>query len=198
VSNILTTTGVIVAERTLFLPSAGAMLAIGGVLGVVARSRVAFALLGLAVLAGAIRSAERQLVWREQGGFFRRLEADAPTTYRAHLVASTYYSDSGQWAAAERAAQRAWQLYRGDPQVFEQYGQALRRLGRCAEALPVLAEGVGRFPDRTVARSRLIECALAVGDTSRARAVATEGVRSGYLEFEQTLKRLSRTPAGQP
>ena len=28
----------------------------------------------------------------------------------------------------------------------------------------MLAEGVQRFPDRTVGRSRLIECALAVGD----------------------------------
>ncbi|HEV8599967.1 MAG TPA: tetratricopeptide repeat protein, partial [Gemmatimonadales bacterium] len=123
--------------------------------------------------------------------FFPRLEADAPTTYRAHLVASLSYADAGLYPEAERAARRAFELFKGDPQVFEQFGQTLRRQGHCADALPVLAEGVQRFPDRTVARSRLIECALAMGDTARARGIAAEAVALGQTEFEATLKRLT-------
>ena len=76
----------------------------------------------------------------------------------------------------------------------QQFGQTLRRQGRCAEALGVLSEAVERFPDRTVARSRLIECALAVGDTGQAMRVANEGVRLGATEFEGTVRRL-KSPA---
>ena len=199
VSNLLTPSGVVLAERTLFLPSAGAMLVVGGGLSLllprleargVRAAQFAWALLAGVVLAGAIRSGWRQLTWKEQAGFFRKLEADAPRTYRAQLAASNFYSEIGQYQAAERAARRAFELYRGDPQVHEQLGQMLRRRGRCVDALPVLTDGVRRFPDRTLARSRLIECALAVGDTARALAVAVEGVRFGRTEFNSTIRRL--------
>ena len=200
VSNILTVTGVILAERTLFLPSVGAMLALGGLFAIAipslerAGGRVRSAvllLMGLLILAGVLRSIERQPVWRESLAFFQRLELDAPTTYRAHMMASNFYSETGRHEAAERAGARAYALFKGDPQIFEQYGQSLRKLHRCGEALPVLADGVQRFPDRTIVRSRLIECALAIGDTARALAVARAGVRLGRTEFNSTVTRLT-------
>jgi len=203
VSNILTTTGVILAERTLMLPSAGAMLALGGGFVLLspwltaARSPVrgaGYALLGGVILAGTLRSIERQPVWKDPDGFSRRLETDSPGSYRAHLVASRHYTWTGRDRDAERAGARAYALFKGDPQVFEEYGQTLRRQGRCAEAVPVLVEGLERFPDRTLVRSRLIECTLAVGDTAGALAVAGEGVRLGHTEFEGTVRRIeSRT-----
>lgn len=207
VSNILTTTGVILAERTLLLPSGGAMLALGGGLallfawleGAKPQLRLAgYALVGAWILAGALRSIERQPVWKEPDGFVRRLETDSPTSYRAHLIASRHYSETGRHREAEQAGARAYALFKGDPQVFEQYGQTMRRQGRCADALGVLAEGVQRFPDRTVARSRLIECALAVGDTARALAVAGEGVRLGRTEFEGTVRRIEARTTKAP
>ncbi|HEX7023267.1 MAG TPA: tetratricopeptide repeat protein, partial [Gemmatimonadales bacterium] len=199
VSNLLAPTGVILAERTLFLPSVGAMLALGGGLALLPPPlrdagalpvRAAGVLVAGLVLAGTVRSSGRQLAWKEQAGFFRTLEADAPTTYRAHLVASNFYSEAGDYQAAERAARRALELYDGDPKVFEQLGQMLRRQGRCREALPVLADGVRRFPDGTVIRSRLIECSLATGDTARAMSLAEEAVRLGQPEFGGTVRRL--------
>ena len=207
VSNVLTTTGVILAERTLFLPSAGAMLALGGGFAVLfpylERTRrpvrqAGFLLLVGVILAGALRSIERQPVWKEPDGFVRRLESDAPASYRAHLIASRHYSETGRHPEAERAGARAYALFKGDPQVHEQYGQTLRRQGRCAEAMGVFSEAVERFPDRTVARSRLIECALAVGDTARAMRVANEGVRLGATEFEGTVRRLESPRRKQP
>ena len=200
VSNVLTVTGVILAERTLFLPSAGAMLGVGGGLALLgprlaaarAPFRTAAALLiGVVILAGVLRSIERQPVWKDSLGFMGRLETDGPTTYRAQLMASVFYAETGRLAAAERAGARAYELFKGDPQVFEQYGQTLRRQRRCREALPVLADGVRRFPDRTVMRSRLIECALATGDSTRARRVAAEAVRLGQPEFDNTVRRLT-------
>ncbi len=207
VSNVATATGVIVAERNLFLPSLGLALAAGA--GVAALSgRLAGAapgvgagalLLGLAALALlAARSVARESVWRSQREFFPRLVADAPRVYRAHFVASRYYESVRRFPEAEGEARAALALYGRDPRVHEQLGQVLRNQGRCAEALPVLAEGVRIAPERTTVRSRLIECALAAGDTALALSRAEEAVRLGQPEFTATLRRLSpltRSPA---
>jgi protein O-mannosyl-transferase len=196
VSNLIAPTGIVLAERVLFLPSVGLALAVAGMLpralparswGRVGAAAVAAAALGLA----AARSLRRNAVWRSQESFFSTLQLDAPRTYRAHFVASRYYYGERRFADAERAARRALALYQGDAQVHEQLGQVLRVEGRCREALPVLAEGVRLAPQGTTVRSRLIECALAVGDTARARAVAEEALRLGQTEFAGTLKRLS-------
>jgi hypothetical protein len=200
VSNILTATGVVLAERTLFLPSVGVLLAVGAsqetlIARLPAWARPVRALLTASVVAlvalGAARSMERQTVWRSEEEFFRSLVVDAPDTYRAHLVASVYYLDTGRPLDAERAARRGLDLYARDPQLYEHLGQVLRRSARCNDAIPILTEGVRHFPDRTVVRSRLIECALAVGDTILARSQAEEAIALGQLEFQQTRRRLA-------
>jgi hypothetical protein len=202
VSNLLTATGVILAERTLFLPSVGAMLALGGIMELFLAlydrlwaRRGLCAITGAVVMAGAVLSARRQSVWRSEAVFFHQLESDAPRTYRAHLVASVHYSATGRYPEAERAARRGLELYQGDPQLYEQLGQVLRVQQRCGEAIPFLSDGVQRFPDRTVARSRLIECLLAVGDTAKALTVAKQAVGLGQSEFSRTIQRLQTKPA---
>lgn len=200
VCNLVAPTGIVVAERVLFLPSVGVVLLVGA--GAVAlrtslalapaprRVAAASAVALLLALAGA-RTLTRQTVWRSQSEFFAVLPGDAPGSYRAQFVAARYDYGERRFPAAEQAARRALALYALDPQVHEQLGQILRVEGRCAEALPVLAEGVRLDPARTTVRSRLIECALAVGDSSRARASAREAVRLGQTEFQATLQRLS-------
>jgi len=201
VSNVLAPTGILLAERVLFLPSVGLVIALG--VGIAAllpawrtappAARLATVGTGLALLALAgWKAVIRQAAWRSQDAFFAQLQQDAPRTYRAQFVASRYYYGEQRFAEAELAARRALALYPLDPQVHEQLGQVLRVQGRCAEALPILSEGVRLSPEGTTVRSRLIECALAVGDTARARAAATEAVRLGQPEFQHTLDRLDR------
>lgn len=199
VSNLLAPTGIVLAERTLFLPSVGFVLALVS-LGTSALQhpgapalgyfgRVAFlALLGLA----ALRSVTRAPVWRSEEVFYPAMVRDAPGSYRAHLMASRWYHGSGRNPPALAEARRALELYRADPQVYEQVGQVLRVEGRCGEALPVLHEGIERFPAGTVIRSRYIECALAVGDTALALRAAEDAVVLGQKEFEGTVRRLGR------
>lgn len=201
VSNLAAATGILTAERVLFLPSVGLVLALGAGLAALlpgwaaAPRRVRLATAGgtlvLLMLAGA-RAVTRQSAWRSQEEFFTHLQQDAPRTYRAHFVASRYYYGERRFAEAERAARRALALYALDPQVHEQLGQTLRVQGHCEAALPILEEGVRLAPDGTTVRSRLIECALAVGDTARARAAANEAVALGQPEFRHTLDRLSQ------
>jgi hypothetical protein len=198
VSNLPMATGVLLAERTLFLPSVGLALLIGwGFWSLTGRLtspvvRRAFAGAGIVVLVlAAWRSVERARIWKDQDGFFAALERDAPDSYRAQLVAGIYHKGQGRYPDAERTMRRAWQLDRNDPAVFEEYGQLLRVKGRCDLALPILQEGVSLHPEATLARARLIECSLATGDTTAARAVAREAVALGQPEFTATLRRLS-------
>jgi protein O-mannosyl-transferase len=198
VSNVLAPTGVVLAERTLFLPSVGAVLLVGVVIGAIVTratlpSGVRIAVVGLSLLlvsAAGLRSVQRAKVWRGQEVFFQALEQQAPRTYRAHYSASRYYYGERRFADAERTARRALELYRGDSNLHAQLGQVLRTVGRCEEAVPILAEGVTVDPDEPTVRSRLIECSLAIGDTARARRTAEEAVALGQAEFEQTLRRL--------
>lgn len=200
VTNVVVATGLVVAERVLFLPSVGLAIGLGGAFAWLwprlraVRAVVAVAAASL-VLAAGLRSLSRTATWRSQPAFFEQLLRDAPTTYRAQYVTSRYYFGERRYADAERAARAALALYPNDPRIHEQLGQVLRVEGRCGDALPILDTGLGLEPDGTVLRSRLIECALATGDTVRARSVAQDGVRLGLTEFHQTLERLSaRTP----
>lgn len=201
VSNVVAPTGVILAERTLFLPSVGMMLALGAVAtGLHAWStsrrarRVGLAALATALLALALyRSATRGIVWRDQDRFFAQLAADAPTTYRAHKVAAEYLGHSGKRPEAEARWRRALELYEGDGTVFEELGQLYRAAGQCERAIPVLERGLVRHPSRTTLRARFIECRLALGDTAHAVSLAREAVALGHSEFEQTVRRLTTT-----
>jgi tetratricopeptide (TPR) repeat protein len=204
VSNLLAATGLVVAERVMFLPSVGLAIGLGGafawlwsrlrIQGTAVKAVAAATAVGLLVAAG-VKSVSRGSAWRSQPVFFDQLLRDAPRSYRAHYVASRYYFGERDYANAERAARSALALYPDDPRIHEQLGQVLRVEGRCGDALPILEAGLGLEPEGTILRSRLIECALATGDTVRARAVARDGVRRGLTEFRQTLDRL---PAATP
>jgi hypothetical protein len=198
VSNILAPTGVILAERTLFLPSVGIVLVLGAavqaVLIRVTRPRVRIVLAGgaAAILAlGAARSAARSTVWQNQDRFFSQLVEDAPTTYRAHKVAAKYLTLAGRPRDAEVRWRRALALYEGDGTVFEELGQLYRADGRCGQAIPLFERGLRIHPTRTTLRARFIECRLKLGDTTGALALAREAVELGHPEFEQTIQRLT-------
>jgi tetratricopeptide (TPR) repeat protein len=199
VSNVFFATGVVLAERTLFLPSCGFTLAIGAGLGMMMTrsapvSRIALATIILITIAGAVRSMSRARTWSTQERYFRDLTIDAPLTYRAWMMKGIYDLGEHRYTTAEQALARALELYPRDPMIFENYGQVLRVTSRYDMAITVLAKGVTIYPYRTTMRSRLIESAVAVGDTNLARAVAQDAVALGQPEFEATLRRLKPAP----
>src|SRR6267378_2605890 len=77
VSNLLFSTGVLLAERTLYLPSVGVALALGAAFARLPVDRVRF-VLGVLVVAGAIRSAVRVPVWRDDVSVTVSILADSP------------------------------------------------------------------------------------------------------------------------
>ncbi len=121
VSNLIVPTGVLLAERTLYLPSVGAVLMIGWLVAWTEASwrhagvGLATVLLGL----GLIRAVTRVEVWRDNSHFFPQLVRDAPGSYRSYWVAGALAYDSGDRARGESLIRQALVIYPLHPQVWE-------------------------------------------------------------------------------
>ena len=193
VSNLLVPTGVLLAERTLLLPSVGVVFAIAGLAAPVwsrlhagSRPLAWGTLAGVTALvaAGAARSAERQAAWRDTPAVLTQLVQDAPLDYRAWLMYGAHLRESGRVREAKQAMLRAASLYRRDGRVYEDLGQLVRFESGCARAIPIFRHGLVLDPGLPNARGRLYVCLLEQGDTTAAMAVAAEGARRGQWFFQ--------------
>jgi hypothetical protein len=200
VSNLLFPTGVLIAERTLLLPSVGAVVVGGAILGAIAGRSVAAGgvlLVGL-VAAGAARSWSRQPVWRDNLTLFTQTTIDEPRSYRGHFVLGRERFRRGDSTGAIAAYQRAGTLYQRDHRVFEEWGQIHRASGRCDLAIPIFERGVAADSSATVARSRLLECLFVLAEYQRASEVAADGLRLGFTEFRSAADRAARALGDAP
>jgi hypothetical protein len=179
VSNVLVPSGLVLAERTLFLPSVGASLAAGA--GIAWLSRwteiwpaigrwfaIAF---GTAVLiAGGIRSAVRQPVWRSHETFLTQMLLEAPESYRSHWVRGIRLLTAHETAAGERELASAVALFPDDPQLLAQVADRYRGSKRCGAAVPLYRHSLVIDRRRSYLRERLIECLIRLGRLDEARA----------------------------
>lgn len=138
VSNIFFASGVVLAERTLYLPSVGAAVIVGWVmerLGVVGRRSSAVGINGkharwwvrpvsvaTAVLmmgAYAVRTWTRTTVWHDDKRLVLTSLLNEPESYRTHLRAAVILVYRKDWAGAVHEYAVARTLFPGDPTVFE-------------------------------------------------------------------------------
>lgn len=154
-SNLLFPSGVILAERNLYLP----VLLVAALVGVaVQRAETRWPLPRVAVLAAAVglalgwRTVARLPVWRDNRTFLLTLLADHPESYRAHWSAAAVLAGIGDTAAARREYARADSLFDGDPHLDA--SRALFLLG--------LSDTVGARPLVERARARIVFEPIAV------------------------------------
>ncbi len=195
VSNVVVTTGIVLAERTLFLPSMGLVLglaAAGTVLaGTPATVRLSAATAVLVLLGtGAWWSARRQPVWYDNERLFRQTLTDAPNNYRAHWLWSRHLQGEGRIDEAADALLLSTELYRNDPVVLEDLGQMQRRQGHCSRAVEPLERALAIDSTRVIARARLVQCLIQVGDLASARQVAEAGLAQGDSGFAAPIGRI--------
>lgn len=198
VSNLFIPTGVLLAERTLFLPSVGAVLLAGAGVAGLARSALSTAvwyrrgrrglILGLPValllVAGAWRSARRQLVWRSNAALFAQAPLDAPLSYRAHDVYAGLLFDHGDARGGEREARFALTLYPHDPVLYRDLAQEYMSAGLCSAAIPLLRRSIAEpAAVETDAHLLLAECLLAQHDPRAARDEVLRGVAHGSYHY---------------
>jgi hypothetical protein len=141
VANLLFSTGVLMAERTLYLPSVGLALAAGAALSRFPPDRLR-PVIAVLVLAGAIRSAFRVPVWRDEVTVTMSILEDSPRSYRGHARVAAIYQSHRQPERALAELRTAMRTYDRDPTLFIAAADAAFTLGRpsLADSMLVRAE----------------------------------------------------------
>ena len=117
VANLLYATGFYVAERTQYLPSVGLVLAATAALVRLAHHRLRPVVAALCVL-GAVRSALRVPVWRDDNAVTTSLLDDSPASYGGPARMAGVYLDRHEPAKALAAARLASEIIDRDPWVY--------------------------------------------------------------------------------
>ncbi len=190
VSNLIVPTGILLAERTLFLPSIGFVLAVGGMASLVwssaharapeTRRALAVACLAL-VAAGIARSAERQRVWRNDGFLAVRTVQDAPRSFRAQRAYGDLLFALGQRQLALAAYAQALALAPTGSawRVRNDFARQFRMLGEQASEARQLIASLAERSDQDDDRGYLVADLLGMGEYAAAAAETDTAITRG-------------------
>jgi hypothetical protein len=209
VSNLTVPTGVLLAERTLSLPSVGAALALGAgiswiadraVTWTTATRRIALVLGAAVLIAGVVRSALRQPVWRNNDSFFDQMLVEAPKSYRSHWIRGLRLFEQRDAAGGDKEFVTALDLFPNDPALLAQVADRYRASDRCNEAVPLYRRSLDIEAGQHYLRRRMIECLFkadrpdeAREEVARALAARAPGAR-GDSVWVDSLTRLRTKP----
>jgi hypothetical protein len=192
VSNVLIPTGIVLAERTLFLASIGVVIAAAGPAweagtalyrsGSIGRI-VAVCGVVLLLITGAARSAARQLLWHDLTSLWFQSVLDAPKSYRALQAYGSVLFDHGMERSAEHYYQRAIEIYPHAWPLLLEYADKLRERGHCDAALMYYPRVLALTPQQSGPRASEVACLVYTGqyaDAAReARIGAGYGIQTG-------------------
>ncbi len=156
VANVFFPSGIVVAERTLYLPSLAVAIAVGWLWErrPMTRARAAWPALAAALIAAcAARSWTRTPIWRDNKTAIVASLHDEPESYRAHERVADVFEREGDTTTALREYQIARALYNQDPYLYQAAAWMLVRRGdsgaRAAERLLDSARLIepGAYPD---------------------------------------------------
>ena len=178
VANVLIPTEVLLAERTLYLPSFGiafAVAALGMTLPWPRRVRVA--VLAVVVAVAGARSLARVSVWHDDEAQFRALTRDAPRSYRTLWLVGKDEFAAGHWGSGE-------QLLRGAIVTAPQVAGPRLDLAQYYATAGLWRPAVEQLRAATAVDSALVpawdllpRALLGAGDTTAAVAAAREALR---------------------
>jgi hypothetical protein len=186
-SNLVIVTGFILAERALFLASAGFAICIGVVavhFGQAMSERGGFARFvpaGLVVLllaAGVARSSTRNPVWHDNDRLFRQTVLDVPTSFRAHWMLAEHLTDAGQTQEGLEEMLLAVVLgRRNDPGLLSFAADRFRMANQCPRAMGMYRKALEIDPTLPELRFNASVCLLQLGKLDEAKSLARDGLR---------------------
>ena len=190
VSNVFIPTGILLAERTLLLPSVGVLLLAGALVLSVARdaldrgSRAGYALQTACIvltLAGVLRSTERQLVWRNEALLAVRSVQDAPASFRTQRAYGDVLFQLGERKLAVEAYERSIVLApRGSAwRVRNALAGHFRELDERTAELEQLRLSLAEEPAQSDVRGYVVIGNLALGRYTEAAEEADLAIRKG-------------------
>ena len=187
VSNVLLPTGIVLAERTLFLATIGVVIvgasflwSAGEFIYTRGSAGRIIAVVSLVVLLGmgATRSASRQLVWQSLASLWYQTVIDAPNSYRAQQAYGSVLFQVGMEGSAERHYQKAIAMYPNAWPLLLDYADKLRERGRCDAALAYYKKVLALTPQQSGPRASEVACLIYTG--KYAEAVREARIGGGY------------------
>jgi len=183
VSNLLFPTGVLLAERTLYLPSVGLALAAAGLVPVVeelpvAGRRMATVLALLSLFALFTRTVLRNPSWYSTFTVEETLAREHPESYMAFRTRALGLLRVGEGEAAGEAFEMALRLAPNHYRLLTAAARYLEGGGEARRAVALLRRAVRIAPGHPGAYRLLAELYLRNGMGREAHRVAVEGLRA--------------------
>jgi tetratricopeptide repeat protein len=178
VANVLYLGPVLVAERTLYLPSVGVAIAGGWFLGrlIQSEARLGWVVLIVVVSGGAVRSATRVPVWRSTDSVMTALLEDHPESGRAWLALGQRLMAQGRHAEARRAFSYAIGILNSEYKESTEIASHLMAMGRPESATLLLERAWREHPEWPTAPGLLASVELNSGNFTRAEDAARAAV----------------------
>lgn len=176
VANIVFPIGVLMAERTLYLPSVGLALALGGALRHLEGRRLAL-VAGAIFLAGGARTAWRVPAWRDNLYATASLLNDAPLSYRTYDLAGWQLLWARQTDRALASFLHATELYQHDQRVYLAAADAAFTLKRPALGDSLLGIADQICPQCPASYANQVGAARLRGDSASADSLAAHAAR---------------------
>jgi hypothetical protein len=185
VTNVLMPTGILIAERTLFLPSLGVVaLAALGIRGIGLRfgnrslGRVGMLVVpGALLILGASRSITRVADWRSNESLFTAAVRDEPQVYRSHYMLGAWYLETGRWNDGERELRTAMALFGGDPAVAYNLGIVDFMNRRFAQATRMFQVVDSLMPGALSAKTKIALSLALQGKFDEAQTIALQALQ---------------------
>lgn len=191
-SNLILVTGFVLAERTLFLASAGLSICAGvaavhawramserGRVQQVATATAFAALLGI----GVIRSSARNVAWHDNERLFRQTVLDVPTSYRAHWMLAELLTDAGHTQEGLDEMLIAVVLGRkNDPGLLSFAADRFRMANQCPRAMGMYRKALDIDPTLPELRFNASVCLLQLGKLDEAKLLARQGLVSAATD----------------
>ncbi|MCA9739088.1 MAG: hypothetical protein KC645_15790 [Gemmatimonadetes bacterium] len=180
VSNLIIPAGVLVAERTLYLPSVGLALGVAGAWAALAArwpGRTLPLALALVLTAGAARSALRVPVWASSDAVLASLERDHPGSHLVLRRQAARLLAEGRLAEAQGVFDRALALVPRHFSLLTEAAQVASVAGDATRAETLAARGVDVYPTSPHGYVVLARVRRRAGDEAGARAALLEGIR---------------------
>jgi protein O-mannosyl-transferase len=165
VSNVLFPSGVVLAERTLYLPSVGIAIIAAWLFarGMQQRPRTVALLATVLCAAYVVRDWTRTPVWRDNKRLLVTQMVDQPESYRAHHTAGNIFLLSRQWLEADSSYRAARRLFTRDPGPYFGGAEAELMLGHYDAAVALLDSAIRLDPKEPWGYLRLADVRLAQG-----------------------------------
>lgn len=195
VSNVLFASGIVLAERTLYLPSVAIALLGGLALERLALRRTSLALAGAAVvlLLFSVRTWTRTPVWRSNRVLILTTADEVPQSYKIHHRMAGILMNLRDTVSANKEYALATHLFPGDPYLYREVAEAALQQRDPRRALAALDTAIRLMPDHASPHLRRGDARYMLGDWSG----AIESARRAYALAPDSLRAMVIVAAAQ-